>query len=156
MSRIEKSIEVNVPVSAAYNQWTQFESFPEFMEGVKSVMQTDAAHLHWKAEVGGEIREWDAEITEQEPDRVISWRSSSGAPIGGTVRFEPLGADRTRITLLLDYEPEGFKEKVGEALGFVSHRVEGDLERFKKFIESRGAPTGGYRGEVEGGREVRP
>src|SRR5438270_12656617 len=152
MSKIEKSIEVNVPVSAAYNQWTQFESFPEFMEGVKSVTQTDATHLHWKAEVGGEVREWDAEITDQEPDRVISWSSMAGTPNAGTVRFESLGPDSTRVTLMMDYEPEGFKEKVGEALGFVGHRVEGDLERFKKFIESRGVPTGGWRGEVEGGQ----
>jgi uncharacterized membrane protein len=156
MSRIEKSIEVNVPVSTAYNQWTQFESFPEFMQGVKSVRQTDPTHLHWTAEIGGEVRDWDAEISEQEPDRLVSWRSINGAPNAGRVRFEPLGSDRTRITLEMDYEPEGFKEKVGEALGFVGHRVEGDLERFKEFIERRGAPTGGYRGEVEGGREVRP
>src|SRR5947208_11929160 len=99
MSRIEKSIELNVPVHAAYNQWTQFESFPQFMEGVESVTQTDDAHLHWRAKVGGEAREWDAEIVDQDPDRIISWRSINGAPNAGTVRFEPLGADRCRVTL---------------------------------------------------------
>jgi uncharacterized membrane protein len=154
MAQIEKSIEVNVPVRTAYNQWTQFESFPEFMEGVESVTQTDDTHLHWKGEVGGQVKEWDAEITEQQPDREVSWRSMSGAPNAGTVRFEPLGADRCRVMLMMDYEPEGFKEKVGEMLGFVGHRVEGDLERFKEFIERRGAATGAYRGEVERGREV--
>ena len=155
MSQIEKSIEVDVPVTTAYNQWTQFESFPEFMEGVESVTQTDDSHLHWRGQVGSETREWDAEITEQRPDQVIAWRSISGAPNAGTVRFEPLGADKCRVTLMMDYEPEGFKEKVGEALGFVSHRVEGDLERFKEFVERRGVPTGGYRGEIEGGQEIR-
>ena len=156
MSRIEKSIEVNVPIGTAYNQWTQFESFPQFMEGVKSVTQTDDSHLTWKAELGGEIKEWHAEIIEQTPDKVVAWKSIDGAPNAGFVRFESMGPDRTLVTLMMDYEPEGFREKVGAALGFVGNRVEGDLERFKEFIERRGAPTGAYRGEIEGGREVRP
>ena len=155
MSRIEKSIEVDVPVTTAYNQWTQFESFPEFMEGVEQVTQTDDAHLHWRANVGGATREWNAEIVDQDPDRMISWRSTDGPPNAGTVTFEPIGEDRCRVMLMMDYEPEGFKEKIGEALGFVSHRVEGDLERFKEFVERRGVPTGGYRGEIEGGQEIR-
>jgi uncharacterized membrane protein len=156
MSTIEKSIEVNVPVGTAYNQWTQFESFPQFMEGVKSVQQIDDSHLHWKAEIGGTVREWDAEIVSQEPDQHVAWRSTGGQPIAGDVRFEPMGVDRCRVTLTMDYEPEGLREQIGDKLGFVDSRVKGDLERFKEFVERRGAPTGAYRGEIEGGREVRP
>jgi uncharacterized membrane protein len=156
MSSIEKSIEVNVPVRTAYDQWTQFESFPQFMEGVESVQQIDDSHLHWKAEIGGTVREWDAEITSQEPDQHVSWRSTAGQPIAGDVRFEPMGADQCRVTLTMDYEPEGLREQIGDKLGFVDSRVKGDLERFKEFVEHRGAPTGAYRGEIEGGRELRP
>ena len=155
MSTIEKSIEVNVPVRTAYNQWTQFESFPQFMEGVQSVRQLDDSHLHWKAEIGGTVREWDAEITDQEPDRHIAWRSTDGQPIAGDVRFEPMGTESCRVTLMMDYEPEGLREQIGDKLGFVDARVKGDLERFKEFVERRGVPTGGYRGEIEGGQEIR-
>ena len=145
MSRIEKSIDVNVPVHTAYNQWTQFESFPQFMEGVEDVQQLDDKRLHWRAQIGGKQKEWDAEIVEQQPDRRVAWRSLDGAPNDGVVTFEPIDADRTRVTLALDYEPEGFLENVGDALGFVSGRVQGDLKRFKEFIESRGAETGAWR-----------
>jgi uncharacterized membrane protein len=154
MSSIEKSIEVNVPVRTAYNQWTQFEEFPRFMEGVEQVRQLDDKRLHWRANIAGKTEEWEAKITEQTPDRVVAWQSTSGTPNGGTVRFESLGDNRTRVNLQLEYDPQGFVENVGDALGFVSRRVEGDLERFKKYIESRGTETGAWRGEIQGGREV--
>jgi uncharacterized protein (TIGR02271 family) len=150
MSSIEKSIDVNVPVHTAYNQWTQFESFPHFMEGVEEVQQLDDKRLHWRAQIGGKQKEWDAEIVEQEPDRRVAWRSLDGAPNDGIVTFQPIDANATRVTLALDYAPEGFLENVGDALGFVSGRVQGDLNRFKEFIESRGSETGAWRGEIHG------
>ena len=154
MSRIVESTDVEVPVRVAYDQWTQFEEFPRFMEGVKSVQQLNDTTLEWDAEINGIERSWRAEISEQEPDTVVAWRSTSGAKNDGRVSFEPIDGARTRVTLELDVEPEGAIEKAGDALGFVQRQVEGDLKRFKEFIESRGAPTGGWRGEVEGGREV--
>jgi len=141
---------------AVYDQWTQFEEFPRFMEGVEEIRQLDDTHLHWRASVGGKEKEWDAQITEQVPDRVIAWRSTSGAPNGGEVRFEPIGADRTRLRLALEYEPQTVVEKVGDALGVMSRHVEKTVEDFKDFIEKRGQATGAWRGEVEGGREVPP
>jgi uncharacterized membrane protein len=154
METIEKSIEVEEPVSKVYNQWTQFEEFPRFMEGVEEVEQMGDKRLHWKAEIGGKHKEWDAEIFEQIPDQRIAWRSITGAKNSGMVNFFPIGTGATRITLALNYEPEGAMEKVGDALGVVSSRVEGDLQRFKDFIESRGQETGAWRGEIKG-REVR-
>jgi uncharacterized membrane protein len=154
MAYFEKSIEVDVPVRVAYDQWTQFESFPQFMEGVKAVEQLDDKRLGWRAEIAGKQKEWTAEITEQLPDERIAWRSTSGARSDGVVTFGPLGPDRTLITLRLEYEPEDAVEKVGDLAGAVSRRVEGDLERFRDFIESRGTPTGAWRGEIRGG-EVR-
>jgi uncharacterized membrane protein len=156
MSTIEKSIEVNVPVHTAYNQWTQFDDFPRFMEGIKEVRQLDDTHLHWRAEVGGKDKEWDAEITEQIPDKRIAWRSVSGARNAGVVTFHHIDDTTTRIMLQLDYEPEGIMENTGDITGMVSHRVEGDLERFKDFIESRGAETGAWRGNVQQGQPQRP
>jgi uncharacterized membrane protein len=152
MERIEKTIEVDCPVRAVYNQWTQFEDFPRFMAGVKEVRQLDDTHVHWHAEIWGKDKEWDAEITEQEPDTRISWKSVSGTPNAGTVRFEPLGADRTRVRLTMSYEPEGAIENVGDAMGAVSGRVQTTVEEFKKFIEARGRETGGWRGEVDNSR----
>jgi uncharacterized membrane protein len=152
METIEKSIEVDVPVSLAYNQWTQFEEFPRFMEGVEAVQQLDDKRLHWIAEVGGKRKEWDAEIYEQIPDNRIAWRSTSGAPNAGVVVFQPLGPDRTRLSLRLAYEPESFGEKVGDALGFVTRRIQGDLARFKEFIQKRGQETGAWRGEISSGQ----
>jgi uncharacterized membrane protein len=149
---IEKSVEVDVPVRTAYDQWTQFEEFPQFMDGVDSVRQLDDTRLHWVASIAGVQREWDAEIVEQVPDQVISWRATGGTRNDGVVRFESLGADRTRVTLLLDVEPEGFVENVGDKLGFISKRAEGDLKNFKKFIEARGTESGAWRGEVHGGQ----
>ncbi len=153
MQTIEQSIEVNVPVSTAYNQWTQFEEFPRFMEGVKSVTQVDDTHLHWVAEVAGKEKEWDAEITEQHPDERVAWTSISGAPNAGVVTFHRLNDDTTRVTLQMDVEPEDPVESVGTALGFLQRRVKGDLERFKEFIEGRGVESGAWRGEVEAGAQ---
>ena len=149
MATIEKHIDVDVPVRTAYNQWTQFESFPRFMEDVEEVRQLDDSHLHWRANVGGSVQEWDAVITEQSPDERIAWRSTSGAPNAGVVTFHRLGEGQTRVMLQLEYDPEGFTESVGNALGFMDRRVDGDLHRFKDFIEGRGAATGAWRGTIE-------
>jgi len=155
MERIEKTIEVRQPVRTVYNQWTQFEEFPRFMAGVKEVKQLDATHVHWHAEVWGKDKEWDAEITEQVPDQCIAWRSTTGdAPNAGSVRFEPLGPDRTRINLTMEYEPQGVIENVGDKLGVMSKRVETTVKQFRGFIENRGAETGAWRGEVHGGRKT--
>jgi uncharacterized membrane protein len=154
MEQVEKTVEVNCPISTVYNQWTQFEDFPHFMAGVKEVRQIDDTHVHWHAEIWGKDKEWDAEITEQEPDKRISWKSISGAPNAGTVRFEPLSADRTRVRLVMAYEPEGAVENMGDAIGVVSSRVENTVQDFKKFIESRGRETGAWRGEVDDSRPV--
>jgi uncharacterized membrane protein len=148
MDRIEKSIEIDRPLRVVYDQWTQFEEFPRFMEGVLEVHQLDERSLHWVAEVAGKREEWQAEIVQQIPDQQIAWRHARGAVNSGVVSFTPLEGDRTRVTLALEYEPQGFVEKIGDALGFVSRRVEGDLERFKKFIEERGTETGAWRGEI--------
>lgn len=148
MAEVVKTIDVSVPVSTAYNQWTQFESFPQFMEGVNEVRQIDDTHLHWKATIAGKTEEWDAEIVEQIPDKRIAWRSTAGAGNYGVVTFHHLNEHTTRIALQMEYEPSGVVENVGDKLGFVSRRVEGDLERFKQFIEQRGTETGGWRGEV--------
>jgi uncharacterized membrane protein len=149
MSVIEKSIEINVPVRAAYNQWTQFEEFPKFMEGVKQVKQIDDTHLHWKAEIGGKEKEWDAEITEQIPDDRIAWRNRNGAKNAGVVTFHRLSDSRSKVMLQLEYDPEGVVENVGDTMGVVSQRVLGDLERFKQYIESRGHESGAWRGTVK-------
>jgi uncharacterized membrane protein len=148
MSKVEKSIEVNVPVSTAYNQWTQFEEFPRFMEGIEEVRQLDDKRLHWRANIGGKREEWDAEIVQQVPDQRIAWRSTSGAPNSGVVTFESLAPATTRVQLQLEYTPQGPAESMGDAMGLLSRRVEGDLKRFKEYIESRGAETGGWRGEI--------
>lgn len=152
MERIEKTVDVDCPVRAAYNQWTQFESFPKFMSGVKDVRQLDDTHTHWRAELWGKEKEWDAEITEQIPDQIIAWRSISGdAPNAGAVRFEPLSAARTRVRLTMEYEPQGLLENIGDALGAMGSNVQSSVEGFKRYIESRGAEEGGWRGEVHGG-----
>ena len=150
MAHVEQSIEVNVPVRTAYNQWTQFESFPQFMEGVEAVQQRDDRHLHWRATIAGKTEEWDAAITAQQPDRVVAWRSTMGAENAGTVTFTSLGMERTRVDLALDYTPTGPVEKAGDVLGLVARRVEGDLARFKAFIEARGTATGAWRGAIQG------
>jgi uncharacterized membrane protein len=148
MSTIEKSIEVYVPMRTAYNQWTQFEEFSRFMEGVKEVTQLDDIRLHWKPAIAGQDKEWDAEITEQTPDQRIAWTSRGGAINGGVVTFHRLSDARSKVMLQLKYAPEGVVESVGDALGVVSLRVQGDPERFKEFIEKRGRETGAWRGQV--------
>ena len=148
MSTIQESVDVKVPVSVAYNQWTQFEEFPRFMEGVESVRQIDDTHLHWRADIGGVSREWDAEITEQHPDERVAWKATSGADNGGAVTFHRLSADETRVMLQLDFSPDGIVEQVGDKLGFVSRRAKGDLRRFKDLMEAQGTETGAWRGDV--------
>ena len=148
MSTIEQSIDVNVPVRTAYDQWTQFEEFPRFMEGVREVRQLDDKRLAWCAEVGGKEKRWEAEITEQIPDARIAWRSRTGANNAGVVTFHRLDDQKTRVMLQLDYDPEGVVENVGDAVGVVSSRVRGDLARFKEFIEQRGRETGAWRGSI--------
>jgi uncharacterized membrane protein len=146
---IEESIELDVPVSKAYNQWTQFESFPRFMEGVERVEQRDDKHLHWVAEVGGEKQEWDAEITEQHPEHRVAWKALDQDGPNGVVTFHKLDEGRTKLMVQMDYEPEGLKESVGSAVGIDSRRVKGDLESFKEFIEGRAHETGAWRGNIE-------
>ena len=152
MAKIKEDIVVDVPVDVAYDQWTQFESFPQFMEGVKEVIQLDEKTLRWHAEIGGKDEEWEAEITEQTPNRIIAWRSTTGTPNAGTARFESVEAGKTRISLEISYEPRDAVEKVGDALGVLDRRVSGDLGRFKEFIEKRQTPTGAWRGEIHGGK----
>lgn len=154
MSRFEHVLTVDVPAREAYNQWTQFESFPEFMEGVKKVVQLDDRQLEWTAEIAGQERRWKAVITDQTPDVRVAWKSTEGAENAGAVLFQPMGANQTRVTLHIDVEPEGFVENVGDKVGAIDRRVKGDLERFKAFIERRGTATGAWRGEIHGS-EVR-
>src|SRR5487761_1764766 len=142
---IEKTIDVNVPVHTAYNQWTQFETFPEFMEGVAEVRQLSDTRLHWKATIAGREKEWDAEIPEQR----IAWKAVDGAPNAGVVSFHRISEAQTRVSLQLEAEPEGIVEEVGDKLGVFGHRVDGDLKRFKEFVEARGTETGAWRGEVD-------
>jgi uncharacterized membrane protein len=145
---IEESVEVNVPVRVAYNQWTQFEDFPKFMEGVREVRQLDDTHLHWRAEIAGKEEQWDAKITEQIPDQRIAWRSTSGAENSGVVDFHKISDSSTRIMLQMDYAPKGFTEGLADAMGAVKLRTRDDLKRFKKFLEERGSETGAWRGSV--------
>jgi uncharacterized membrane protein len=149
MSAVEKTIEINVPVRTAYNQWTQFEEFPRFMEGVKQVSQLDDKHLHWKAEIAGQEKEWDAEITEQIPDQRIAWTSRGGMMTAGVVTFQPLSEAKSKVMPHMEYDPKGVVENVGDAVGAVGQRIEGDLERFKQYIETRGQETGAWRGTVK-------
>jgi uncharacterized membrane protein len=148
---ITETVEVNVPVSVAYNQWTQFEDFPLFMEGVEHVEQRDDTRLHWVAKVGGKTAEWDAKILEQHPDKQISWISEDGKKTRGTVTFEPIGESKALIRLSMSYLAEGLTETLGSAVGLDERRVRGDLERFKELIEGRGAESGAWRGEVSAG-----
>jgi uncharacterized protein YndB with AHSA1/START domain len=149
-TEVDKTIEVDVPVTTAYNQWTQFESFPQFMGGVTEVRQLSDTRLHWVAEIAGVKREWEAEITDQVPDTRIAWRATEGATNAGAVSFSSVSATTTLVTLHLEYEPEGLLEKAGDKLNIVGKQAEGDLDRFKKFIEKQGAEEGGWRGSVAG------
>ena len=147
MNTIEQSIEVEAPIAAVYDQWTQFEAFPQFMEGVEEIRQLDDRRLHWTAEIGGTRHEWDAEITEQRPEERVAWRNLDGKENAGVVTFHKIADGCTRVMLQMDWAPEGAKEKVGSALGFDDRRVQGDLARFKGLVEARGA-SGAWRGEI--------
>lgn len=149
MGDVTHAVDVNTDVRTAYNQWTQFEDFPRFMEGVERVEQLDDRHLRWHVDIAGIDREFEAEITEQSPDQRIAWRSRTGVDQGGVVTFHPLNDDQTRVTLQMQFEPEGAAEQIGDKMGLVSARAQGDLERFKEFIEERGHETGAWRGEID-------
>jgi uncharacterized membrane protein len=154
MAEARESIEVGVPVSTAYNQWTQFEQFPKFMDGVESVRQLDDTRLRWAAEFGGKRHEWEAEIVEQVPDRRIAWRSVDGKGVSGEVTFEPLGPDRTQLEVAMTWDADGLVETLGSAVGVDNRRIKGDLERFKELIESMAVETGAWRGEVRAGERT--
>jgi uncharacterized membrane protein len=149
MSNITESIDVEVPVRTAYDQWTQFEEFPQFMSAIERVDQLDDQRLHWVAKVGGKTKEWDARITEQTPDQRVAWTSTSGADNAGVVTFHRIDDNKTRVTVQMDVDPEGVVENVGDAVGVPNRQVKGDLERFKEFIEARGQETGAWRGEIK-------
>ena len=153
-SSVQESIEVQVPVSTAYNQWTQFEDFPKFMHGVEEVRQLDDTHIHWRARIAGKEEHWHSEITSQIPDKRIAWRSTTGPRNSGVVSFEPLSDSSTRITLRMEYEPSGLIEKIGDVLGAVKREASGNLKRFSEFIETRHRETGAWRGTVRGGSAV--
>jgi hypothetical protein len=155
-TKVEKSVLVNVPVSVAYNQWTQFEEFPHFMGGVKQVTQLTDDRLQWVAEIAGVKRQWEAKILEQVPDRKVAWAATEGATNAGAVTFEDLGGGQTSVHLSLEYEPEGLVENVGDKLNIVEKQAEGDLERFKAFIEDEGYATGAWRGSLNEGASVQP
>ena len=149
MARVEKTVEIDRPLRMVYDQWTQFEEFPRFMEGVESVTQIGDAMVHWVAEIGGKRKEWDARITEQVPDQVIAWEGFGDADNRGRIFFEPTLEGGTKVSVAIEYETEGAVEWLGDALGVLDRRVEGDLERFKSFIEERrGRETGAWRGEI--------
>ncbi len=153
MGEVTQSIEVDCDVRTVYNQWTQFEEFPRFMEGVEKIEQIDDRHVRWHVDIAGVDREFEAEITEQTPDQRIAWRSRTGVDQGGVVTFHALNDEETRVTLQMDFDPEGLAEQAADKLGVVSMRVKGDLERFKEFIEGRGTETGAWRGEVDRSEE---
>jgi len=148
MGTVVESVDVAVPVRTAYNQWTQFEQFPQFMEGVTEIRQVDDRHLHWVVDVAGVHREFDAEITEQHPDERVAWTSLDGPRHAGVVTFHRLDETHTRVTAQMDIDPEGFIEKVGDKIGIVDHRVKGDMKRFQEYVEARGTETGAWRGDV--------
>src|SRR4051812_39735996 len=153
-TRVEKSIMVNVPVSVAYNQWTQFEEFPQFMGGVSKVTQLGDDRMEWVAEIGGVKRRWEAKVLEQVPDRRVSWAATEGATNAGEVTFEDVGGGQTSVHLSLEYEPEGLVEKIGDKLNIVENQAEGDLDRFKAYIESEGYASGAWRGSINEGANV--
>lgn len=148
-TNVQESIDVHVPVRTAYDQWTQFESFPKFMSGVERIEQITPTRTHWVTKIAGVKREFDAEITEQHPDERIAWTAQQGSHQAGVVTFHRLDNENTRVTLQMEHEPEGLVEKAGDALGIVQTRIKGDLKNFKEFIESQGAQEGGWRGDVE-------
>jgi uncharacterized membrane protein len=148
MSTVTESVDVQVPVTTAYNQWTQFESFPQFMGGVQEVRQLDDTHTHWVTQMGGVTREFDATITEQHPDERVAWKSENGPKQAGVVTFNKLDDNRTRVTAQMEFEPQGIAEKAADKVGMIEGRVKDDMERFKQFIEEKGQETGAWRGDV--------
>ena len=153
LSNFEKAVDVHVPARTAYNQWTQFEDFPRFMEGVKEVKQLDDRRLHWRANVAGKEKQWDAVITEQIPDTRIAWRSIEGANNSGVVTFHRIADDTTRVTLQMAYDPQGLSEQTADAVGLVDRSINNSLQEFKKFIEEHGEETGAWRGEIPHGKK---
>jgi uncharacterized membrane protein len=151
MTSVTESVDVEVPIAVVYNQWTQFESFPEFMGGVEQITQTDDQHTHWVTSIGGVHREFDTAVTEQHPEERVAWKSTDGTTHAGVITFHRLGESQTRVTAQIDWEPEGVVEKAGAVLGFDDRQVKSDLKRFKEFIESRGTETGGWRGDMPAG-----
>ncbi len=151
MSNTTESVDVEVDVTTVYNQWTQFESFPQFMDGVDEIRQTDDTHTHWKTSIGGVTREFDAEITEQHPDERVAWKSVDGTSHAGVITFHRLSDHQTRVTAQIDVDPEGVAETIADKTGMISRRVKGDMARFKTFIESRDTETGAWRGDVKPG-----
>lgn len=149
MSTITEAVDVSVPVTTAYNQWTQFEEFPRFMEGVDEIRQIDPTHVHWVVSIAGVKREFDATITEQHPDERVAWKSDDGPNHAGVITFHRLDDDKTRVTAQMDVDPDGFVENVADKLGVLGKRVKGDMARFKEFIESRGTESDAWRGEVD-------
>ena len=149
MSSITESVDVSAPLSMVYNQWTQFEKFPDFMEGVEQITQIDDTHLRWKIKVGPVTREFDATITEQHPDQRVAWKSDDGPNHAGVITFHRIDDETTRVTAQMDIDPEGFVETVADKLGVLGHRVKGDMNRFKEVMETRTAETGAWRGDVE-------
>jgi uncharacterized membrane protein len=149
MPTYEKSIDVTVPVRTAYDQWTQFELFPQFMGGVEQITQSDNTHTHWVTSIGGVRREFDAEITEQRPDERVAWRSTNGPDQAGVVTFHRLDEATTRVHLQLELTPDNIAEKAGAVTGVIGHRIQGDLDKFKEFVEALPTPTGGWRGNVD-------
>jgi uncharacterized membrane protein len=151
MASVVKSVDVEAPIAAVYNQWTQFESFPQFMSGVDSITQTDDTHTHWVTSIGGVTREFDTEVTEQHPEERVAWKSTDGTTHAGVITFHRLGETSTKVTAQIDWQPEGVVEKAGSVLGFDDRQVQSDLDHFKEFIESRGHETGAWRGDVAAG-----
>jgi uncharacterized membrane protein len=151
MANVTESVDVRVPISTAYNQWTQFEQFPRFMEGVERVEQLTDERLHWVAEIGGKRAEWYARITEQHPDDRVAWTAEAGKGMSGVVTFQPVDGDRTRVTAQIEWQPEGVVEEVGAALGFDDRQVKEDLDRFRELMESNQVETGGWRGDIDNG-----
>ncbi|MET3959982.1 putative membrane protein [Rhodococcus sp. OAS809] len=156
MSTVTESIDVNVPLRTVYDQWTQFESFPHFMSGVREIRQTDDVHTHWTVEIAGQVREFDATITEQHPDERVAWKSDAGPNHAGVITFHRLDDSHTRVTAQMDIDPDGFVENVADKFGILTHRVKNDMKNFKEFIESRGHETGAWRGNIERPEQIRP
>lgn len=149
MSEHDHSVDVHAPVRVAYNQWTQFEEFPRFMDGVESIDQRGDDTLHWTVRFGGVTREFDTRITEQTPDHRIAWTTEDGPRHAGVVTFHKIDDETTRVTLQMEYDPEGFLENVGDKVGFVSGQLKGDMNNFKSFIEDRSVSTGAWRGHID-------